>query len=157
MQSHNVPTTSMIKPSPLSNGHRQPFSLDPQLASDSHPVAEFELCSVRLMDDCNYPWMILVPRVAGAIELIDLDAGEQALLMGEINLVSRALKQLFRPYKLNVAALGNVVPQLHVHLIARYTDDPAWPAPVWGRTHARPYEPEALVTRVRDLRRALDS
>ena len=68
---------------------------------------------------------------------------------------SRVLKQLFRPYKLNIAALGNLVPQLHVHLIARYQDDPAWPAPVWGRIHCRPYEPEALVQRVRELQRAL--
>ena len=137
-------------------GHHAPFSLDPQLASDSHPVADFELSSLRLMDDCNYPWLILIPRVAEARELIDLDVGEQSLLLGEVNQVCRVLKQLFRPHKLNVAALGNVVSQLHVHLIARYNDDPAWPAPVWGRTHARPYEPEALVARVRDLRQALD-
>ncbi|MBD8527005.1 HIT domain-containing protein [Pseudomarimonas arenosa] len=147
----------MIKPSHHANGSQQPFSLHAQLASDSHPVAEFELSSLRLMDDCNYPWLVLVPRVSAAVELIDLDAGEQALLMGEINSVSRVLKQLFRPHKLNVAALGNVVPQLHVHVIARFTDDPAWPAPVWGRTHARPYEPEALVKRVRDLRQALEN
>lgn len=157
MHSHTSPAVPMINSGHLSNGTHRPFSLDPQLASDSHPLAEFELSSLRLMDDCNYPWTILIPRVSGAIELIDLDAGEQALLIGEINRVSRALKKVFRPHKLNVAALGNVVPQLHVHLIARYTEDPAWPAPVWGRTHARPYEPEALVQRVRELRQALDS
>jgi diadenosine tetraphosphate (Ap4A) HIT family hydrolase len=134
---------------------RSPFSLDPQLASDSHPVAELGLSSLRLMDDSNYPWLILVPRVPDARELIDLDEPRQAALLAEVNQVSRVLKQLFRPYKLNIAALGNLVPQLHVHLIARFQDDPAWPAPVWGRIHCRPYEPEALVQRVRELQRAL--
>ena len=136
---------------------RTPFVLHPQLASDSHPIAEFELSSLRLMDDCNYPWLILVPRVADVRELIDLDAAQQTILLGEINRCSRALKAVFRPHKLNIAALGNLVPQLHVHLIARYTDDPAWPAPVWGRTHARPYEPETLVERVKRIRSALDA
>lgn len=136
---------------------RTPFALHPQLASDSHPIAEFELSTLRLMDDCNYPWLILVPRVAEARELIDLDPAQQTDLLGEINRCSRALKSVFRPHKLNIAALGNLVPQLHVHLIARYTDDPAWPAPVWGRTHARPYEPEALVERVKRIRSALDA
>ncbi|MCK7594142.1 HIT family protein [Pseudomarimonas salicorniae] len=134
-----------------------PYVLDDQLAHDSHPIAEMPLSSLRLMDDSNYPWLILVPRVAEARELIDLDPAQQAQLMEEVNRVSRVLKQLFRPHKLNIAALGNLVPQLHVHLIARYRDDPAWPAPVWGRIHARPYEPEALVQRVRELRAAVDA
>lgn len=133
------------------------FVLDEQLAHDSHPIAELGLSSLRLMDDSNYPWLILVPRVADARELIDLDAAQQTQLLEEVNRVSRALKRLFRPHKLNIAALGNLVPQLHVHLIARYRDDPAWPAPVWGRIHARPYEPEALVERVRELRAAMDA
>jgi len=136
---------------------RTPFSLDDQLSGDSHPVAELELSSLRLMDDSNYPWLVLVPRVAGVRELYELDLGQQSLLLGEVNRVSRVLKSVFRPYKLNIAALGNLVPQFHVHLIARYEDDPAWPAPVWGRIHARPYEPEALVDRVRKLRAALDA
>lgn len=134
---------------------RSAFTLDPQLASDSHPVAELSLCSLRLMDDSNYPWLVLVPRVAEVRELIELDEAQQAQLMVEVNRASRVLKQLFRPYKLNLAALGNLVPQLHVHVIARFQDDPAWPAPVWGRIHCRPYETEALVQRVRDLQRAL--
>ncbi|GIX36172.1 MAG: HIT family protein [Lysobacteraceae bacterium] len=140
------PSSALLRPG---------FTLDDQLAQDSHPVAELGLSSLRLMDDSNYPWLILVPRVADARELIDLDAAQQAELLGEINLVSRLLKRLFRPHKLNIAALGNLVPQLHVHLIARYLDDPAWPAPVWGRVHARPYEPEPLVQRVREIRMAL--
>ena len=98
---------------------------------------------------------MLVPRVVDAREIIELDAAQQATLMQEIDRSSRVLQQLFRPHKLNVAALGNLVPQLHVHVIARELDDPAWPAPVWGRVQARPYEPEALVERVRTLRAAL--
>lgn len=131
------------------------WELHPQLASDTHPIAGLALCDLRLMDDANYPWLILVPRVAGARELIDLDAAGQAALMDEISRVSRAMQALFRPHKLNVAALGNLVPQLHVHVIARQPDDPAWPAPVWGRVQARSYEPELLVARVRELRGTL--
>jgi diadenosine tetraphosphate (Ap4A) HIT family hydrolase len=131
------------------------FQLDPQLASDSHPVIEFGLSSLRLMDDANYPWLVLVPRVADARELIDLDGTQQAALLDEINRCSRLLRAVFRPYKLNIAALGNLVPQLHVHLIARYQNDPAWPAPVWGRSHAQPYETEALVERIRALQLGL--
>jgi diadenosine tetraphosphate (Ap4A) HIT family hydrolase len=138
------------------NRHPTPWSLHPQLAADTHPVASFDLCELRLLDDANYPWLVLVPRVAEARELIDLDALKQAALMREIDRSSRVLQQLFRPHKLNVAALGNVVPQLHVHIIAREVDDPAWPAPVWGRVQARAYEPETLVERVNQLRAALD-
>jgi diadenosine tetraphosphate (Ap4A) HIT family hydrolase len=136
---------------------RNGFVLDPQLASDSHPVAEFGLSSLRLMDDANYPWLLLVPRVVNARELIDLDARQQAMLLDETNTSSRLLMRLFRPYKLNIAALGNLVPQLHVHLIARYRDDPAWPAPVWGRAHARAYETDELVQRVEQLRAGLEA
>ena len=138
------------------NRHPTPWSLHPQLAADTHPVASFELCELRLLDDANYPWLVLVPRVAEARELIDLDAMQQAALMREIDRSSRVLQELFRPHKLNVAALGNVVPQLHVHIIAREVDDPAWPAPVWGRVQARTYEPETLVERVTQLRAAFD-
>lgn len=131
------------------------FHLHEQLAADSHPIAELAACCLRLMDDCNYPWLVLVPRVAEARDLIDLDPATQAQVWQDLDRASRALKQVTRPHKLNVAALGNVVPQLHVHVIARFTDDPAWPAPVWGRLHAKPYEPEALVDRVNRLQKAL--
>lgn len=130
-------------------------SLHPQLAADSHPVAALPLCDVRLMDDDNYPWLVLVPRVPGARELLDLDHGQRAALMEEVARCGQLLMDVFQPHKLNVAALGNMVPQLHVHVIARFEGDPAWPAPVWGRVAARPYAPEALVARVRELRAAL--
>lgn len=124
------------------------WRLHAQLAVDTHPLASLPLCELRLMDDANYPWLILVPRGGDAIELIDLPKPKRTMLMEEIDSVSRLLRELFQPDKLNIAALGNVVPQLHVHVIARYVGDPAWPAPVWGRIAARPYTPEALIERV---------
>ena len=139
----------------MNRAPRIDWQLHPQLDEDTHPIAHFDLCELRLMDDANYPWMILVPRVEAARELIDLTAGQQTQLMVEVTRVSQLLQSLFRPHKLNVAALGNVVPQLHVHVIARQTDDPAWPSPVWGRVEACAYDPEALVARVRQLRGAL--
>ena len=131
------------------------FALHPQLADDTAPVIELPLCEVRLMDDANHPWLVLVPRVADAVELIDLDATQRAQLSTEIDAAARALKALFKPHKLNIAALGNLVPQLHVHVIARYTDDIAWPRPVWGAANARPYAPEDLIERVNARRAAL--
>lgn len=131
------------------------WQLHPQLADDTHPLATFALCELRLMDDANYPWLVLVPRVAEAVELIDLDAAQRHALTDEIDRASRLLRDAFRPDKLNVAALGNLVPQLHVHVIARYRDDPAWPRPVWGMAAARPYAEEALIERIERLRGVL--
>ena len=131
------------------------WHLHPQLADDTHPLAYWPLCDVRLMDDANHPWLILVPRIEGATELTDLDPAQQAALTAEIDRACRALQAAMRPHKLNVAALGNVVPQLHVHVIARFRDDIAWPRPVWGTAAAQPYSPEALVERVERLRAAL--
>ncbi|KRB08737.1 HIT family protein [Lysobacter sp. Root690] len=134
-----------------------PWHLHPQLADDTHPLAQFELSELRLMDDANHPWLILVPRVDGAVELIDLDEDQQLTLTREIARVSRALQTGFAPHKLNVAALGNLVPQLHVHVIARYREDIAWPRPVWGMASAQPYSPDALVQRIRRLQDALNA
>ena len=133
------------------------YHLDPRLAADSHPVAALGLCELRLMDDANYPWLVLVPRIAGARELIDLEATQRRTLMDETDVAARLLRDVFRPFKLNVAALGNLVPQLHVHVIARFEGDPAWPAPVWGRVAARAYSPEELVGRIEALREGLRS
>ena len=128
------------------------FSLDPRLAADTRAVAELSLCELRLMNDARWPWLILVPQVAGARELIDLDVVAQRHLLSDIDAASRALERLYAPHKLNVAALGNVVEQLHVHVIARYRDDPAWPAPVWGRGAAEPYAQATLAQRLDELR-----
>ena len=129
--------------------------LHPQLADDTHPVASWPLCELRLLDDANHPWLILVPRVVEAVELIDLSNAQQGELMREIGVASRVLQAVFKPHKLNVAALGNLVPQLHVHVIARFQDDIAWPRPVWGTAAAKPYTEEALVRRIEALRAAL--
>ena len=131
------------------------WQLHPQLADDTTPVIELPLCEVRLMDDANHPWLVLVPRVAGITEIIDLDAAQRLQLSEEIDTSCGALRMLFKPDKLNVAALGNMVPQLHVHVIARYRSDIAWPRPVWGAANARPYAPEELVERVSALQAAL--
>ena len=133
------------------------WQLHPQLADDTTPVIELPLCEVRLMDDANHPWLVLVPRVAGMVEIIDLDPAQRTQLASDIDAASRALKALFKPDKLNVAALGNMVPQLHVHVIARYRSDIAWPRPVWGAANARPYAPEELIERINALRKALGS
>jgi diadenosine tetraphosphate (Ap4A) HIT family hydrolase len=119
------------------------FALDPQIAANSLPVTELKLSSVRLMRDANYPWLLLVPRRFGLVELTDLDATEQMDLMREIASASTALRAVALADKLNIATLGNMVRQLHVHVIARRRDDPAWPKPVWGAVPAKTYAPGA--------------
>lgn len=127
------------------------FAVDATLEADSVAVAELALCSVRLMKDANFPWLLLVPRRAGAIEIIDLDPADRIGLIGEIALAGEALRASAPCDKLNVAALGNSVRQLHVHVIARRTGDAAWPRPVWGAVPALRYPPgeaEALARRI---------
>lgn len=120
------------------------FVLHPQLAKDSELVTELALCSVRLINDANYPWLILVPRVANISDVIDLSVSQQNTLWQESALVSRALKHLFTPDKLNIAALGNMVPQLHLHHIVRYHNDVSWPKPIWGQVPSKSYSDERL-------------
>ncbi|RDV04474.1 HIT domain-containing protein [Undibacter mobilis] len=131
------------------------FTLHPQLASDTVPVGDLPLCRVLLSKDANYSWLVLVPRRPDIVELIDLDPADRATLSAEIDMVSRALKAITECEKLNVAALGNVVPQLHVHVIGRRHSDAAWPKPVWGAAPALPYEPALRDGFVTALRRAL--
>lgn len=120
------------------------WSLDPRLRQDTTQVEDLALSRMLLMNDAKYPWLILVPRRAEVVEIIDLNAADRAQLMNEVVLVSRALRDVTACDKLNVAALGNMVPQLHVHIIARRKDDAAWPRPVWGAVSARPYRAEEL-------------
>ena len=107
------------------------WSLHSRLKEDTIDIGDLPLCKVLVIKDANYPWLLLVPR-REAVEIIDLDEVEQAQLTTEVSRVARALKDITKCDKLNIAALGNVVPQLHVHVIARRTSDPAWPRPVWG-------------------------
>lgn len=116
-----------------------PFQLHPQLARDCHRLGRFELGLLLLMDDAQYPWCILVPQRGGLRELYELDEAAQALLLRESAALGRAMMRAFGGDKLNLAALGNVVPQLHLHHIVRHRSDPAWPAPVWGKLPARAY------------------
>jgi diadenosine tetraphosphate (Ap4A) HIT family hydrolase len=119
------------------------WSLYPQLVADTVPVCELALSRLLAMNDANFPWLVLVPRRAGVSEIIDLGA-EQSVLMNELSLVSRALKDETRCDKLNIAAIGNVVPQLHIHVVARRRDDAAWPKPVWGAVPRRAYEADVM-------------
>lgn len=127
------------------------FELDPQLAADTISIGNFPLAEVLLMNDSRFPWLILVPRVAAAWDLIDLDYDDQKKLLGEIGTASRALREQVSPDKLNVASLGNMVPQLHVHVIARHKTDEAWPAPVWGVGTAIPYDDTAAKSLLSEL------
>jgi diadenosine tetraphosphate (Ap4A) HIT family hydrolase len=132
------------------------FGLDPRLAADTLPVGDLALCRVLLMKDSRYPWLILVPRRAGLSEIHDLAAGERALLIEEAARAGAGLKSLTGAKKINTGALGNMVAQLHVHVVARFVGDDAWPGPVWGSGQAVPYEDKAVARLVADLRRALE-
>jgi len=115
------------------------IQLHPQLEKDCIILGEFSLCSLLLLNDANYPWFILLPNREGITEIYQLAEKDQQQLLTESMLFCRCLKQVFKPDKLNIAALGNVVPQLHIHHIVRYTTDACWPAPVWGAVSATPY------------------
>lgn len=118
------------------------FTLDPRLRQDTIPLGEFPLSLLLLMNDRTYPWLILVPRRPNLREIFQLADTDRDQLLRESTHLSRVLYELLRPDKLNIAALGNVVPQLHLHHVARFRIDPAWPAPIWGRAPAVPYLPD---------------
>lgn len=115
---------------------RLKFTLDSRLAQDSFPLVQWSLCELRRFDDRRYDWLMLVPRVANCVEFLDLTTAQQAQLASETKAAAELLKQHGRGRKLNIGALGNVVSQLHVHLILRAEGDPAWPGPVWGHSPA---------------------
>lgn len=130
------------------------FKLHPTLERDTVEIANLELCRVLLMRDETYPWLILVPMREGLRDLDELCEADRILAMAEIDCVSKVMKAIFEPDKMNVGALGNIVEQLHIHVIARFKTDPAWPAPVWGATEAKDYEDaprEALTNLLRQV------
>jgi diadenosine tetraphosphate (Ap4A) HIT family hydrolase len=140
----------------MNNSNPPPsWSLHAQLERDTVTIADLPLSRLLLANDANYPWVLLVPRHSGACEVIDLDEAEQVQLMREIATVSRALKVVTACDKLNIAAIGNMVPQLHVHIIARRRDDAAWPKPVWGAVPARVYDPIERERFIAALRREI--
>ena len=120
------------------------FILHEQLAKDTIHLLNWPLSQVLLVNDQQYPWLILVPRVPAICELYQLEFSQQQQLLQEINWASKALLQHCQPDKLNIAALGNVVPQLHIHVVARFRVDSAWPKPIWGAVAAKPYRPSQL-------------
>jgi diadenosine tetraphosphate (Ap4A) HIT family hydrolase len=129
------------------------FVLDPRLLQDTLPIGDFPLCTLLLSNDSNYPWFILVPKRPGISEVFQLSEAEQAQLWKETTYLSSVLDRTFKADKMNVAALGNVVNQLHMHVIVRLKSDAAWPAPVWGKHPAKPYSPEE-VARIRSQLRS---
>lgn len=120
------------------------FTLHPRLEADTRFAADWPLCRVLLMNDARYPWLVLVPRKVGLTEITGLDAGDRAVLMEEIARAGRLIQTLPNTAKLNIGALGNLVPQLHIHIVGRHPGDPAWPGPVWGHSPAVPYDAPAL-------------
>ena len=120
------------------------FELAPELERDCIALADWPLCKVLLLNDSQYPWFILAPRQPGLKEIIDLSESDQIVFIKESAMLSKLIQDVFSPDKLNVAALGNMVPQLHVHHIARFKNDAAWPAPVWGQFPAKPYSNEQI-------------
>ncbi|MGB3461798.1 HIT domain-containing protein [Rhodanobacter lindaniclasticus] len=131
------------------------FTLDPRLAADTRLLASLPLCDVRLMDDARYGWLVLVPRRDGLVEIADLDEGEQATLWHEVNRAGAALRATMPCDKLNLGALGNIVRQLHVHVVARREGDAGWPGPVWGHGQREPCAEAVLRERMAALRQAL--
>jgi diadenosine tetraphosphate (Ap4A) HIT family hydrolase len=131
------------------------WSLNKQLEKDTINIGDLPLSRVLLIKDANYPWMLLVPRRADATEITDLDEVAQGQLMTEINRVARALKETTQPDKLNIAALGNVVSQLHVHIIARRKSDAAWPRPVWGVVPALAHDAQEVEAFIAAMRRKI--
>jgi diadenosine tetraphosphate (Ap4A) HIT family hydrolase len=126
------------------------FALDQRLQQDTLVIGDFPLCRLLLSNDSNYPWFILVPRINGISEVFQLDVADQRILWKETTLLAQLLNEGLGADKMNIGALGNVVSQLHVHVIVRKRDDAAWPAPVWGKHPAQPYtEEQVAAIRVR--------
>ncbi len=133
------------------------FALDPRLAQDTVLVCDCALSAVRLMNDRRYPWLVLVPRRAGLVEPFDLPPTERAQLWREVEQAGAVLKRATGCRKINIGALGNIVSQLHVHVVARDEGDAAWPGPVWGKGTAKRYDDTALASVVERFRGLLQS
>jgi len=131
------------------------FELHPDLTRDCVEVGRLRLSRLLLMNESRWPWLVLVPERQGKRDFHDLDPLDQYRVCDETTACSEALQRLYAPHKINVAALGNAVPQLHLHIIARFTEDPAWPRPVWGVGEPQPYAEAGLEARLHEIRRAL--
>lgn len=130
------------------------FELDEKLQADTFFIKDLKMSRLLLMNDANYPWLILVPRKINLSEIIDLTFDEQIIVLQEINLIAKILKKSFNADKLNIANLGNVVKQLHIHVIGRFKNDISFPKPVWGQVAIKPYEEKAaqdLIKKIQSL------
>lgn len=134
---------------------RTEFILDQRLQADTYFVASLEMCEVLLMNDARFPWLVLVPRETGLIEISDLGDQAQQRLWHEVNRAAVALREVVSCDKLNIGALGNIVRQLHIHVVARNEGDAAWPGPVWGHGPAEPYADDPLQSHIQRLRHQL--
>lgn len=128
------------------------ITLDPRLTSNSTFVIDLALCHVRLHHNAAFPWFLLIPKVENISEIMDLTSANQLLLMKEIALTSQAMRHIFQPTKLNVASLGNIVPQLHIHVIARYENDGAWPDPIWNSGINKDYEDKIKIKIIDEIK-----
>ena len=128
------------------------FEIDSQLAQTSYPLVSLNVSDLRLVDDQRWPWLLIIPRVPHAVELIDLSPDLRSIVWLEIDHVARVMRDQLSPYKLNIAALGNQVRQLHIHCIARFVDDEAWPNPIWGVGQSVPYDSEQLAARLNSFK-----
>ena len=126
------------------DGAKQGFALHPQLKQDTHVIGDFPLSRLLLLNDARYPWFVLVPRQEGLSEIYQLDTEQQQQLLRESSTLGQFMMEIFKGDKLNIGALGNLVPQLHIHHIVRYHEDEAWPGPVWGVGMAVPYTKEVV-------------
>lgn len=148
-------TTILTTPSAANVG--SDFTLAPQLKADCFEVAQLTLSTLLLLNNYHVPWLILVPRCSNLTELTDLSASDQIELLAEINQITQLQNALFTPDKINTAAIGNVVSQLHIHIIGRYHNDPVWPAPVWGNIEALPYTKIQADQRINAIKKHLQS
>jgi diadenosine tetraphosphate (Ap4A) HIT family hydrolase len=132
------------------------FNLHPQLERDCITIGRLTLCRLLLMNDKQFPWFILVPEIEGITEIFQLDKQQQGLLIEESSFLAEQLNTLYKADKINIAAIGNLVPQLHVHHVVRYRSDKAWPTPIWGKFAAIPYSKQELADTISIMIDALD-
>lgn len=116
------------------------FVLHERLKADTHAISDWPLSSLRLLNDTTYPWLVLVPRLENITEMHQLSAADQTQAMAEMSMASRIITDIYSPDKINIGALGNLVPQLHIHVLGRFRTDPSWPGPVWGAHPPKPYD-----------------
>ena len=134
------------------------FVIDKRLTTSSTPILELKLSSLFLKDDATYPWLILIPRVENTSEVYQLDQAQQAVLIEEINITSLILKKCFSPHKINIGALGNIVEQLHIHVVGRFREDPTWPQSIWQANQTiRPYDLKTKEENINKLKQAYHS